>query len=251
MRGIPVFFSLSLAVSLWWGCSLSFGTMLVPSPFEVAQELARMATQPETWLTLAITVARGAAGLLAAMACALILGIAAGSSATAMRLLTPLVAALQSCPPILWITLLMVWAGTGSIVPMAVVFATVFPPLFANIAQGCLALDRRLFDMARLYRIPRRKILHKITLPGLTPYLLAGLSYAAAASWKVTAVAEFLGSSSGIGAQIFWSYRMLEIPRLFAWAGIVIGLGVTLELTVIAPLRASSEAFTGKIREEA
>ena len=145
----------------------------------------------------------------------------------------------------------MVWAGTGSLVPMAVVFATVFPLLFANVAQGCMAMDRRLFDMARLYNVPRWRVLVRIVLPGLTPYLLAGLSYAAATSWKVTAVAEFLGSSTGVGAKLFWAYRMLEIPRLFAWASIVILLGVVLELAVIAPLRATAENFTGRIREKA
>ena len=36
----------------------------------------------------------------------------------------PLVAALQSCPPVLWISLVLVWAGTGSTVPVVVVFAT-------------------------------------------------------------------------------------------------------------------------------
>ncbi|WP_147820702.1 ABC transporter permease [Salidesulfovibrio onnuriiensis] len=251
MKGLPVIVSLGIALAAWWACSLAFGHMLIPSPVAVGRELAGLCLRPGTWLTVAVTVARGMAGLLAALGCALVFGIAAGSSRETMRLLTPLVAALQSCPPILWITLLMVWAGTGSLVPMAVVFATVFPPLFANIAQGCMALDKRLFDMARLYRVPRTRVLLKIILPGLTPYLLAGLSHAAATSWKVTAVAEFLGSSTGIGARLFWSYRMLEIPQLFAWASIVVLLGVALELLVIAPLRASSEAFTGKVREQA
>eukprot|EP00831_Metopus_contortus_P030225 TRINITY_DN24819_c0_g4_i1.p4 TRINITY_DN24819_c0_g4~~TRINITY_DN24819_c0_g4_i1.p4 ORF type:complete len:252 (-),score=65.07 TRINITY_DN24819_c0_g4_i1:1176-1931(-) len=251
MRGLPLAVSLGVALTGWQICSLTAGAMLVPTPLEVGRELLRMSMQAETWLTVAITVARGAAGMFSALICALILGIATGRSPTAMRLCTPLVAALQSCPPVLWITLLMVWAGTGSLVPMAVVFATVFPLLFANVAQGCLALDQRLFDMARLYRVPRWRILCRIILPGLTPYLLAGLSYAAATSWKVTAVAEFLGSSTGIGAKLFWAYRMLEMPEIFAWASIVILLGVALELMVIAPLRLSAESFTGKIREKA
>ncbi|MCJ2163404.1 MULTISPECIES: ABC transporter permease subunit [unclassified Pseudodesulfovibrio] len=251
MKGLSLVVSLGLALGGWQLCSLAVGTMLVPSPMEVGRELLHMVMQAETWLTLSITVARGAAGLLGALVCALVLGIATGSSPKAMRLLAPLVAALQSCPPVLWITLLMVWAGTGSLVPMAVVFATVFPLLFANVAQGCLALDRRLFDMAKLYHVPRWRILCRIILPGITPYLLAGLSYAAATSWKVTAVAEFLGSSTGIGAKLFWAYRMLKMPEIFAWASIVVLLGVVLELMVIAPLRLSAESFTGKIREKA
>lgn len=251
MRGIPALFSLATALCLWWLCSCYFGSAIIPSPLAVGETLLELAVKKETWTHLAITILRGMAGLGSAFFCAVILGISAGSSPTVMRLLNPLVAALQSCPPILWITLLMVLAGTGSHVPMAVVFATVFPPLFANIAQGCMSMDKRLFDMAKVYRVPRSRVLCKIVLPGLTPYALAGLSYAASASWKVTAVAEYLGSSTGIGAKIFWAYRMLEIPELFAWASIVILLGVLLELLVIAPLRIKAETFTGKVREPA
>ena len=251
MRGLPALVSLAVALAAWQLCSLAAGNLLVPTPYEVGCALLKLCLKPETWLTVGVTMARGAAGLLAAVACALVLGIATGSSRTAMRLLAPLVAGLQSCPPILWITLLMVWVGSGSLVPMAVVFATVFPLLFANVAQGCLALDRRLFDMTALYRVGRLRVLMRVVLPGLTPYLLAGLSYAASTSWKVAAVAEFLGSSDGIGARLFWAYRMLEIPALFAWACIVIILGVTLEMLVIAPLRVSAETFTGRVRERA
>jgi len=248
---VPTLVSMTIAIGAWWACSLFFGDTLIPAPPAVLAELGRLVVQPSSWLTVSITIARGLAGLTAALACALVFGVAAGRSATAMRLINPLVAALQSCPPIIWITLLMVWAGTGSTVTVAVVFAAVFPPLFANVAQGCLSLDKRFFDMAKLYRVPWRRQLTKIILPGMTPYLLAGLSFAASTCWKVTAVAEFLGSPDGIGARIFWTYRMLELPRLFAWATIVILLGVVLELCVIAPLRKSAEAFTGKIREQA
>ena len=237
MRGLSLVFSLTIAISIWWLGSLFFGAELVPLPSTVGSKLLQLLVQGATLKTIGITVARGVGGLGLALVLALITGIAAGSSPSTMKLLTPLVAALQSCPPILWITLLMVWVGTGSAVPIAVVFATVFPPLFANVAQGCLSIDRRLFDMANLYNVPRLRVLRKIILPGVVPYLLAGLSYAASASWKITAVAEFLGSSTGIGAKIYWSYRMLEIPELFAWASIVIILGVYLELGVISPLR--------------
>lgn len=250
MRGWALIVSLSIALCIWWIGSLSFGAELVPLPLTVGSKLLQLLSQYETLKTIGITVARGLSGLGIALVFALITGIAAGSSPSTMKLLTPLVAALQSCPPILWITLLMVWVGTGSAVPVTVVFATVFPPLFANIAQGCLSIDRRLFDMATLYNVPRLRVLKKIVIPGVVPYLLAGLSYAASASWKITAVAEFLGSSTGIGAKIYWSYRMLEIPELFAWASIVIILGVYLELGVISPLRRAA-AGAGNTKETA
>ncbi|MCP4693859.1 MAG: ABC transporter permease subunit [Desulfobacterales bacterium] len=108
--------------------------------------------------------------------------------------------------PVLWITFLMVWAGSGGVVPIIVVVASLFPPLFANVTRGVMDLDERLFDMARVYRVKPMKVLTGVVLPGAWPYILAGMSYALGACWKVVAVAEFLGASSGIGARLYWAY---------------------------------------------
>jgi NitT/TauT family transport system permease protein len=148
-----------------------------------------------------------------------------------------MVAALQACPPVLWISLLLVWAGQGNSVPLGVVFATVFPLLFANIAQGAASLDQRLLDMAKVHTVGRLKIIRHILWPGVYPYFIAGLSYALGACWKITAVAEFLGSSDGMGSRLYWSYRMLELPQLFSWALLLIIMGTFLEILVVRPLR--------------
>lgn len=234
---IPFIFSMAVICAAWTGLSFFFGAGLVPTPWETGACLARMATTAAMWENTAITVSRGLVAILMTLALALVSGIIAGLSRTAMSLLSPLVAALQATPPILWITLLMVWAGTGNAVPVLVVAASVFPALFLNVAQGVAALDRRLLLTAKIYRVKKHRILRDLILPGIYPYVLAGLTYALGSGWKVAAVAEFLGSPRGIGAQIYWSYRMLQMPELFSWALVLIGLGVGLEFTLIRWLR--------------
>jgi NitT/TauT family transport system permease protein len=133
----------------------------------------------------------------------------------------------------------MVWVGIGSLVPVAAIFVATFPVLFLNTAEGVSALDRRLFLMARLYHVPRRRVLRRIIVPGIYAYLLAGFSFALGICWKVTATAEFIGSSSGIGSEIYWSFRYLDMPRLFAWAVVLVTFGVVLERLIIRPMRRS------------
>nr|WP_281432198.1 ABC transporter permease subunit [Desulfatitalea alkaliphila] len=173
---------------------------------------------------------------------ALVTGLAAGLSHRTMSLISPLVAALQATPPILWVTLLMVWVGTGSAVPVLVVIASLYPPLFLNVAQGTAALDHRLFAMARVYRVPPLRVLKDLLLPGIHSHLLGGLSHVLASCWKVTAVAEFLASGQGIGARIYWAYRMLEMEQLFAWAVVLVSIGMCIEFGLIRPLRRAAEA---------
>ncbi|MBG0775905.1 MAG: ABC transporter permease subunit [Desulfovibrionaceae bacterium] len=248
---LPHVVSIGLLLGAWTLASRALGQGLVPPPATVLPVLGSLLASPPAWAELGLTLARGGLALALALGAALVLGVPAGRSATAIRLLGPLVAALQSCPPVLWISLVMVWAGTGETVPLAVVFATVFPPLFANVAQGCMAIDPRLFALSRTYRVPRARVLARVVLPGVVPYLLAGLSYALSAAWKVAAVAEYLASGEGVGARLYWAYRMLDMPGLFAWALVLVTVGVGLEMGLVARLRRMAARFSPTTRRSA
>lgn len=171
-----------------------------------------------------------------------VLGIPCGLSPGAMRLLSPLVTALQSCPPIVWISLLLVWAGIGATVPILVVVAATFPVLFINIAHGTADLDRGLLEMARVYRLAPARVLLEIILPGISRYALAAFSFALGITWKVAATAEFFGSGSGIGSRIYWAYRQLDMPLLFAWTAVIMAIGLAIELGLVQPLRQETRA---------
>jgi ABC-type nitrate/sulfonate/bicarbonate transport system permease component len=213
------------------------GSELVPAPDAILGTLWELARSGELFQELGVTLLRGAFGILLANMLGIPLGLAAGLRPGALRLVAPLVAALQSCPPVVWITLVMVWAGTGSVVPVVTVFAATLPFVFSSTAQGAMGLDRRVAAMSRLYDVPHGRRFRYFILPSVFPYWLAGFSTVLATGWKSAAVAEFLGSHQGIGACIFWSYHKLNMEALNAWALTLILLGVILECAVITPLR--------------
>jgi ABC-type nitrate/sulfonate/bicarbonate transport system permease component len=230
----------------WYGLSGWAGSALVPTPHETARTMWGLLLKAETWRNLLITFFRGCSGLLMAFVLGSLAGVVCGLRRWVMDLLSPLVSAVQACPTIIWITLLMVWAGVGSVVPIIAIFVTTFPVFFVNAAQGTAAVDRRLFEMARLYHVPPTRRLKQVVLPGIRPYILAGLSYALGICWKVAATAEFIGSSSGVGARIYWAFRFLEMPQLFCWAILLMLFGVLLEAGLIRPLRQQSGHMPGE-----
>lgn len=233
---------------VWALLSLAFGQELVPGPHRTVGTLGRLALSAESWRHLCLTVFRGAAGLVLATAAAYLLGIPCGMNRHIMDAIAPLVTAAQSCPPIVWISLLLVWVNVGTTVPVLVVFAAVFPMLFLNIAQGVAGLDRGLFAMARVYHVPRHRVLLELLLPGISRYALAAFSFALGVTWKVAATAEFFGAGDGVGARIFWAYRLLDMETLFAWTVVLILVGVSLETGIVNPLRrrVNTETSTGK-----
>jgi ABC-type nitrate/sulfonate/bicarbonate transport system permease component len=234
---LPYLFSGLVLAGLLAFANLMLGPELAPSPAAVLAVFPELARSGELFRELAVTLLRGALGIFLANIAGFSLGLAAGAVPGAIRLISPLVAAFQACPPILWISLVMVWVGTGSTVPVATVFAATFPFVFSTTAQGVMGLDRRILAMSRLYAVPKGRLFRRVVLPGIFPYWLAGFSTVLATGWKAAAVAEFLSSHQGIGARIFWNYHKMNMEQLNAWALVLILLGVALECGVIVPLR--------------
>lgn len=222
---------------LWAVLRIAFGEVLVPGPLRTGRELAALMSRAESWQHIALTLFRGSAGLLIGAVLGYVLGIPCGLCPGAMRMMAPVVTALQSCPPIVWISLLLVWAGIGATVPILVVAAATFPVLFLNIAHGAADLDGGLLEMARVYRLRPTRVLREIILPGTSRYALAAFSFSMGITWKVTATAEFFGSGTGIGARIYWAYRQLDMPLLFAWTAVIVVIGLAIEIGIIHPLR--------------
>jgi NitT/TauT family transport system permease protein len=100
--------------------------------------------------------------------------------------------------------------------------------------------------MSALFDVPLTKRLRLLVGPGIFSYWLAAFSAILANGWKAAAVAEFLGSHSGVGAKIFWSYRALDMAKLNAWALALIILVVALEWGLIAPMRRKATALTSR-----
>ena len=163
-----------------------------------------------------------------------------------MKRTAPVGAGIPSCPPIVWISLVMVWAGTGSMVPVVTVFAATVPLVFSNVAQGVMGLPERILQMGRLYNVPSLRTLRMVSIQGVLPYYLAGLSAVLATAWKAAAVAEFMGSSRGAGARIYWCYADLNMEALNAWALGLIILGLGLEALAITPLRKKAAGMAAK-----
>ncbi len=227
----------ALVLGLWLAGYIWLGAALVPSPSSALLRMGSFFTDISSLHHLAVSLFRGMLGLLITYSIALPAGILCGMNRRLMEGLSPLVTLSQSCPPVIWIALIMVWAGMGNTVPVTVSVLTMLPVVFFSTASGVRAIDPDLFNLARLYRVPGRRILKGIILPGLAPSLVGSLSYALGVAWKVIATAEFFGSADGIGSRLYWCFRFLDMSGLFAWALVLILLGFLIDTFIIRTLR--------------
>ena len=241
-----------LASFLLWALAVKamnilWGKALAPGPLDVLKAFGSLCASGELFRELFVTVRRALYGVVLANVIGFALGFSAGRFQFLLDYTAPLIAGLQSCPPVVWITLVMVLAGSGGLVPAATVFAATLPFVFSNTAQGVMGLSARVIQMSRLYDVPFFRTFREFTLPGILPFYLAGLSSVLSTAWKAAAVAEFIGSHDGAGARIYWCYASsLNMEELQAWALAIILLGLSLEALVITPLRRKAAAMASR-----
>ena len=102
--------------------------------------------------------------------------------------------------------------------------------------EGARAVDRGLMEVADVYRLPRGRVLTKVYLPQLYPYLMAAARSGLALIWKIVLVVELLGRSNGVGFQLGTFFQFFDITGILAYTLAFAGVILFLEAAVIRPL---------------
>lgn len=240
------------AVLFWlavWQCAAFFvgKEVLIPAPALVVQRLWQLAGRTEFWITAFSSLWRVLLGFAAALAAGVLLAVLTAAFRVCRSLLQPLVAVIRATPVASFIILALVWLQSAR-VPVFISFLTVIPIVWANVESGILQTDRKLLEMAELYRFSHGKTLRNIYIPSVQPYFLSAFTTGLGFAWKSGIAAEVIANTrNSVGGQIYNAKIYLETPDLFAWTLVVIALSMLLEkLLVRLVLRMTKRHERGK-----
>ena len=225
----------ALAVLLFWTAlwallaRLVGQELLLPSPLQVLKKLASMAGTELFWLAAGRSILRVLAGLLSAIVLGVLLAVLTTRSPLARRLLSPAMTVVKSTPVASFIILALLWLGRN-VLPAFITALMVLPVVWANVSAGLAARDEQLLELARVYRLPRRRVLRRVTVPSVLPHFRAALRSSLGMGWKAGIAAEVLTVPPlSIGKNIFEAKLYLETTELFAWTLTVIVLSLVIE----------------------
>ena len=85
------------------------------------------------------------------------------------------------------------------------------PTVIVTVREGARAVDPRLLDVARAYRLSRRTTFVRVYLPQLVPYLMAAARSGLSLIWKIVLVFEVLGSDGGVGFRVSIFFQSFDI----------------------------------------
>ncbi|WP_264050671.1 ABC transporter permease [Methylobacterium flocculans] len=224
------------ALAAWQIASLQAPSFVLPSPARVWSAWTTLVSSASFSTDLGITFGRISAGFLLAALVGLPLGLALGASRTLGEFFEPVLTVVNTVSSTIWAIFALIWFGLSNWTTIFVVFMTAMPLILTNVWQGTRTVNTEFLELARTFRMPRRKVLLKIYLPTILPLFFSGARLAFGFGARVSLVAESLGASSGIGYRLRQAADLVQTDQVFAWTLTLVTLMIGLEALVLKPL---------------
>lgn len=174
-------------------------TNLLPTPSQVLQTIASLASSGELLDHVAITSWRVVQGFLLGGLTATALGCIAGVSPTARHLLDPLLQSLRNIPSLAWVPLFILWLGIYEPSKVALIAVGAFFPIYLSLSEALLNVDRKLVEVGRMAGFRRPELVLRILIPAALPEYITGLRGSLGLAWMFVVAAEVMGASKGLG----------------------------------------------------
>ena len=225
-------------MAAWHMLSLAVGNqLLLPTPLQVLRRLGALAQTLLFWQITAVSIGRILLGILSAIILGVLLAILAAASGLVDALIAPVMTVIQATPVASFAILVLIWLDRDY-VPVLICAMMVLPVVFGNVCTGIRETDPQLLELARVYRLPKLRVLKRIYLPSVLPYFRAACSSALGLGWKAGIAAEVLTvPRSSIGRMISESKLYLLTEDLFAWTLSVVALSLLLQTIMLRLLK--------------
>ncbi|OTG89458.1 ABC transporter permease [Acinetobacter sp. ANC 3813] len=171
---------------------------LLPAPSSLWQSLTELAAGDLTQHIWASTW-RVFLGFFIGSALALFFAVLVGLNKQAEEFLEPSFSAIKSIPSLAWIPLLLLWLGIDEGSKITLIAIGAFFPVYTNAVAAIHGVDRKLLEVAKVYRLKYWQQVQQIILPAASAGILTGLRNGLSLSWMFMIAAELIAATQGIG----------------------------------------------------
>ncbi len=211
--------------------------IVLASPFAVLVTLLELIRQAEFWQTILFSSLRIIYGFTLAMAGGTILAVVSFRFRLMEELVSPVMKIIKAMPVASFIILALFWIDVKNLSVLAS-FMMVVPMFYSNVLQGINETDRKLLQMAKVYRLGAMKKLIAIYIPSVAPYFLTAVSVGMGFGWKSGIAAEVIGIPTGsIGRMLYEAKLYVMTKELLAWTVVIILISVLFEKSVLVLLK--------------
>lgn len=171
---------------------------LLPAPSSLWQSFLEL-SEGELWQHIWTSTWRVFLGFFIGSGLALIFALFVGLNKQAEAFLEPSFSAIKSIPSLAWIPLLLLWLGIDESSKITLIAIGAFFPTYTNTVAAIQGVDRKLIEVAQVYRLKYFRQIREIILPAASPGILTGLRNSLSLAWMFMIAAELIAATQGIG----------------------------------------------------
>lgn len=131
----------------------------------------------------------------------------------------PVLEFFRAIPPPALIPVLVMLAGFGDTMKVAVIVTGSIWPILLNTVEGVRSVDLVLDETCRTYQIKGVSRLWNFVLPSASPQIIVGMRIGLSIGIILMVISEMFAATNGLGAAIIVFQRSFEIPEM--WSGVL------------------------------
>lgn len=241
LQVVPPILGMALLVGVWALVSMS-STSGFPSPKETFLQALQVFGDPFYskgpndqgigWNVLS-SLKRVGMGFGLAAAVGIPLGFMIGRFRFLSRMFNPLISLLRPVSPLAWLPIgLMVFKGANPAAIWTIFICSIWP-MIINTAVGVQRVPTDYMNVARVLNLSEWKIVTRILLPAVLPYMLTGVRLAVGTAWLVIVAAEMLTGGVGIGFWVWDEWNNLNVKNIVIAIFTIGVVGLLLEYALV------------------
>lgn len=219
----------------WFVDNTAFDPFFISQPSRIGVRLFEwlqpgpQSVWPHLWLTLQATFL----GLAVGVSSGFVVGMALSRNRFMADVLNPFIVAFNSMPRIAFVPLITMFFGLGIMSKVVTSWFVVFFLVFFNTYKGGRSVERELLEFCRTLGGSSRQILWRVRIPTAAAWTFASLPNAISFALIGVVLAEFVGSTTGMGYLMITALATLNATDMFAAVTLlsVVGIGLVYSVT--------------------
>ena len=219
--------------------------IFLPSPLDTLKSLGILLRMNEFYYSVCFSLGNIAKGFLLGIFGGTVLATVASRTEFLETFLSLPMRVIKAVPVASFTILALFWVDSTEL-SVLISFFMVLPIIYTNVLVGIKETDRKMLEMAQVFRISLGNKVRFFYAPSVLPYLFSASSVAIGLAWKSGIAAEVIGlTKASIGNYLYEAKIYLEMPTLFAWTCVIIVISILSEKIILLLLHEVESKMRG------
>ncbi|KQW51480.1 MULTISPECIES: nitrate ABC transporter permease [unclassified Roseateles] len=241
LRVLPPVLGLALLIGLWGLATMKGGAFPTPAAtFDAAVKLfadpfySNGPNDQGIGWNILYSLQRVGLGFGLAALVGIPLGFIIGRFEFANRMVSPLISLLKPVSPLAWLPIGLLVFKSANPAAIWTIFICSIWPMVVNTAVGVQRVPVDYLNVARVLKLSEWKVITRILLPAVLPYVLTGVRLSVGTAWLVIVAAEMLTGGVGIGFWVWDEWNNLNVAHIIIAIFVIGTVGLLLEWALMS-----------------